>query len=100
MLVVSDTSSLNYLLLVGCQEVLPALFSRVCTPPAVIEELVHARTPDPARTWATRPPAWLEILALSHVESAPRLGRGEAHALSLALELKADAVLIDERVGQ
>ena len=39
MIDVSDTSPLNYLVLIEAVEVLPALFGRVVVPPAVIEEL-------------------------------------------------------------
>ena len=39
MIVVSDTSPLNYLVLIEEVEVLPAVFGRVVVPPAVVEEL-------------------------------------------------------------
>ena len=39
MIVVSDTSPLNYLVLIEEVEVLPAIFGRVVVPPAVVEEL-------------------------------------------------------------
>ena len=38
MIVVSDTTPLNYLILIGQQDVLPVLFSRVVAPPAVLAE--------------------------------------------------------------
>lgn len=38
-LVVADTSPLNYLAQVGCEELLPALYDHVLVPRAVIEEL-------------------------------------------------------------
>jgi predicted nucleic acid-binding protein len=40
MIVVSDTTPLNYLILIDSVAVLPALFGRVCAPAAVIEELL------------------------------------------------------------
>ena len=43
--VVADTSPLNYLVQIECHEVLPALFDRIFIPRAVIDELAHARTP-------------------------------------------------------
>lgn len=39
MIVVSDTSPLNYLVLIEEVEVLPAVFGRVVVPPVVVEEL-------------------------------------------------------------
>ena len=51
MIVVSDTSPLNYLILVGCIDVLPQVFGQVYVPSSVIIELGHPRSPEPVRTW-------------------------------------------------
>ncbi len=99
MLVVSDTSPINYLVLIGHDDVLPRLFSRVLTVPAVLAELSHAGSPALVRQWASTPPKWLEVRAPTSLQPTLRLGRGEVEALSLASEMKADAVLIDERKG-
>jgi predicted nucleic acid-binding protein len=99
MLVVSDTSPLNYLVLIRCETVLPALFGRVLTTPGVILEMLHAGSPEPVRSWAEAPPKWLEVRAPTAIEPALKLGRGECEAISLARELHADVVLIDERKG-
>ena len=99
MIVVSDTSPLNYLLLIGHSDVLPKLFGRVLTPPAVIAELLHEKSPTLVRAWATAPPPWLEVRAPAQIDVSMDLGPGEGEAISLARELAADAVLIDERQG-
>lgn len=100
MLVVSDTSPLNYLVLIGHDAVLPALFGRVATVPAVIVELSHPRSPDRVRAWASSVPNWLEVRPPAALDPSLRLGKGEAEAICLARELHATAVLIDERAGQ
>ena len=41
MTVISDTSPLNYLVLIDLQDVLPALFEQVLIPEAVWHELRH-----------------------------------------------------------
>jgi predicted nucleic acid-binding protein len=97
MIVVADTSPLNYLVLVQYQDVLPALFGRVLAPPAVIAELRHPGAPPAVRSWASTPPPWLEVRTPVNVDPDVKLGPGEAEAISLARELKADVVLIDER---
>jgi hypothetical protein len=46
MIVVSDTTPLNYLILLDLTHVLPALFGWVYAPSAVIRELAHPHSPD------------------------------------------------------
>ncbi len=97
MIVVSDTSPLNYLVLIEHAQVLPLLFGRVVAPPAVIAELQHPGAPAVVRVWAADPPAWLDIRPPARIDPSLGLGIGETQAISLAHELHADAVLIDER---
>jgi predicted nucleic acid-binding protein len=97
MIVVSDTSPLNYLILIGEEELLPAFFSRVIVPPAVIEELSHSHAPDAVSLWLSNPPKWLENAKPNDPISQRGLGPGESEAIALALEFRADVVLIDER---
>jgi predicted nucleic acid-binding protein len=97
MIVVSDTSPLNYLVLIEQVQVLPVLFGRVIVPPAVMAELQHAGAPDVVRAWAASPPPWLEIQPPARIEPLLGLGAGETQAIRLAQELLADAILIDER---
>lgn len=99
MIVVSDTSPLNYLVLIEQVDVLPALFGRVIAPRAVIAELDHPATPSNVRYWATSPPDWLEIAEPAIVDPSLRIGPGETQAIGLARELGADVLLIDERAG-
>jgi predicted nucleic acid-binding protein len=101
MIVVSDTSPLNYLVLIEAIDILPELFGQVHVPPAVMQELQHPRTPEAVKDWAQSPPQWLSIRAAS-VATSPdgRLDPGEAEAIALALELRAGAILIDEKRGR
>jgi predicted nucleic acid-binding protein len=99
MIVVSNTTPLNYLILTESVHVLPAIFGRVYAPSAVINELSHPKSPEVVRTWASNPPEWLTIQDPSQAVPSLKLGIGEAAAISLALELRADQVLIDERKG-
>jgi predicted nucleic acid-binding protein len=47
MVVIADTSPLNYLILVGHADVLPELYGEVVIPPAVLRELQHFNAPVP-----------------------------------------------------
>src|SRR5436309_12985626 len=98
MIVVSDASPLNVLVRIGYPDVLRALFNSVIIPPAVASELSHASTPDAVRTWMTEHHEWIAIKAPSHIDPTLQLDDvGEAQAISLALELKADLLLADDR---
>jgi len=99
MIVVSDTTPLNYLILIEAAQVLPALFGRVYAPTAVIQELSDPRGPQPVRAWASSPPEWLAVDEPTQVDEtlSKTLHKGEVEAISLARELGADWVLIDER---
>lgn len=102
MIVVSDTTPLRYLAVLGHLDLLPRLFGEVHCPDAVIRECCHPRAPIILRDWASHPPIWLRIAA--DVETEPSLiedlDAGEAAAITLAQHLGAEAVLIDERDGR
>lgn len=49
MIVVADTSPINYLIRIGQIDVLPALYGRVLVPQSVWEELTDLRAPAPIR---------------------------------------------------
>lgn len=95
--VVSNTSPINYLVLIGEIEILPAIHHQVAIPLSVSQELRDSASPDPVRRWIDNPPGWLEIrrpklLPDEHLE---RLGWGERDAILVAQELRV-ALLIDE----
>lgn len=95
MIVVSDTSPLTALLTVGEAEILPKLFHEVVIPPAVRGELLrsHPRLPD-----------WLRVATVKDTAQTAKYSQivdaGEAEAIELARELRADQLLIDERKGR
>ena len=98
MTVVSDTTPLNYLILIGQQDLLPELYGHILIPDAVFEELRHDAAPSQIRAWIAHPPAWLEIRRISTVPTElALLGTGEREAIALAEELKADLLIMDDR---
>ncbi|MBV8895877.1 MAG: DUF3368 domain-containing protein [Acidobacteriaceae bacterium] len=102
MIVVADTGPLNYLILIGQVDLLSVLYSEVTIPPAVVEELSDMRSPPAVRAWLARPPEWLHIRAPQSMPSdlPVVLGSGEREAIALSAEVRADALLIDERDGR
>ena len=98
-LIVADTSPLNYLIQLGCVEILPQLFSAVLIPTEVLAELRHPRAPEPVRRWAQLPPPWLEVRPVTRPLTLAA-DAGEVSALSLAVELHLSEVLMDDGRGR
>lgn len=101
-MVVSNTSPLNYLILISEIDVLPQLYYSVIIPQSVAEELQARETPEAVQSWIHNHPRWLEISSeVGSLDSTlESLHAGERDAISLALEAQADALLIDERPGR
>ena len=99
MIVVSDTSPLNYLRLIGVVEILPRLYGSVVIPDEVRQELLHPDTPEFVREWAAHLPEWIVVRQPLFLLPLP-LDAGETAAISLAAELGADLILVDERRGR
>jgi len=59
MIVVADTSPINYLVLIGHIEILPKIYGEVLVPQAVIDELQDRDAPTEVRDWLSAPPKWL-----------------------------------------
>lgn len=102
-LVIADTSPVNYLLLIGHIDVLPALFDRVILPAVVRDELKHPKAPFAVQDWIAAPPAWVDVRPTpsghKHDESMEGLDAGEEDAIALAIELHADLLLMDDEDG-
>jgi len=98
--VIADTSPINYLILIGQIDLLKQLYARILVPPAVLSELKHALAPKPVRDWALNAPAWVEVLIPKGNLILVQLDVGESEALALAAELHADVVLMDDQAGR
>jgi predicted nucleic acid-binding protein len=103
MIVVADTSPLNYRVLIGEGELLYQLYGRVLIPPAVLSELLDPGAPSTVVEWVRRRPGWLEIRKVTvHLqETAEGLDLGESEAMALAEENRPDVLLLmDEERGR
>lgn len=103
MLVIADTGPVNYLVLIGHVDILPKLFGTVILPSAVRDELADIGSPPLVRDWITASPPWLDVRATPSgkptTDALTGLDSGEAAAISLATELRADLLLMDDREG-
>lgn len=102
MIVVSDTSPLCYLILIGQIDLLRRLYGQVVIPQAVQEELADERSPDQVQQWIAQPPDWLTIQSVSLQPDGALevLDLGEQAAILLVEQLGADLLIVDELVGR
>jgi predicted nucleic acid-binding protein len=100
--IISNTTPINYLVLIDYITVLHHLYAHIIIPQAVFGELQGAGTPTKVKEWVAAHPAWLEVCTVS-VPLDPSLAFldvGEREAIHLAKELRADALIIDEPDGR
>ncbi len=100
---VSNTTPLRYLIAVEQEHLLGQLFEKVFVPVAVHEELTDLRTPETVRDRVLSMPTWLEVRTVQETQATTfpvTLHRGERQAILLAEALRADVLLIDERIGR
>jgi predicted nucleic acid-binding protein len=106
--VVSDTSPLNYLLLIGCIDILPRLYTNIRIPHEVLLELSSPAAPPIVSDWIANRPSWLEAtpptpLLSPQIPALPipvNLDPGETAAIHLALAEPGSLLLIDEAAGR
>ena len=104
MIVVADTSPINYLVSINEIAVLPKLYGTVIIPPAVRDELSRDHAPEIVRRWIASPPAWLEVRRPTMEPDAEliaaELDAGEFDAILLAQELGASELILDDMDGR
>ena len=105
MRVVSNTSPLSNLAIIGGLNLLERQFNAVVTPDAVSKELNRLEHPNARNALhQARQQGWLVEQVLTDSSFAnvlsTNLDRGEAEAIALAIEIKSDWILMDEREGR
>ena len=103
MVVIADSSVVNYLILIDAAGILPAAFGEILIPQAVLAELQRPRTPASVASWIADRPTWLHVHPATpaldqHLE---KLGPGERESISLATMHMPDVLLLmDEAKGR
>lgn len=103
MIVIADTSVLLNLAFLKQESLLPAWFETVLIPKAVAHEFVRMGA-SAGRFAGLQLPAFCQIVPVTEIParlaSEARLDAGEAEALALMIERKADAILLDESAAR
>jgi predicted nucleic acid-binding protein len=103
MIVVSNTSPIFYLSTIGQLDLLRQLYNEVVIPTAVFNEITNVGNTDAS---ASIVPTLNWVKTQSATDQAfvnrlrTELDPGEAEAIALAVELNADRLLMDERLGR
>jgi predicted nucleic acid-binding protein len=100
MLVVADSSPLHYLILIDHVNLLRSVYGTVTIPTSVANELKHINAPRVVREFVGKPPEWLLIQSPHDLLAIDEIDEGERAAISLAVELRADLLLIDDLDGR
>jgi hypothetical protein len=105
-IVVSDTSPITNLAAINQLNLLQRLYTHLVIPTAVYNEMVRVDKLVPGAVEVQTLP-WIQTQAIAASqqvkmlqESEENIDLGEAEAIILALELKADLLLMDERRGR
>lgn len=98
MIVICDTSPICYLLLIEQIQILNQLFNQITIPSAVQKELLAEQTFSQIQAWIADPPPWVSIQPVSQLlDNLPsNLGPGEQEAISLAVRLQANLIILDD----
>ncbi len=102
MIVVSNTSPITNLAAINQLNLLQQLYSRIIIPEAVYQELTNVGT-IVSGAIEVQTFEWIQVQTITNrstvISLQLELDEGEAEAIALASELKADLLLLDERRG-
>ncbi|RCJ41884.1 nucleic acid-binding protein [Nostoc minutum NIES-26] len=106
MIIVSDTSPITNLAAIGQLDILRQLYSNVTIPQAVYHEMVGVDRIVPGAV-EVQQLSWIQTMRVVNSGQVAEIQQqhnnidlGEAEAITLSIELKADLLLMDERRGR
>jgi uncharacterized protein len=101
MIVICDNSPISALLAIGELDLLQKIYGQVCIPRAVLQEL-EALADKGTNIASILEADWIKVYEVSpaNVSFPAKFHAGEIEAMLLALELKADWLIIDEHEGR
>lgn len=99
MTVVSNTTPLNYLVLIGRAEILSTLYENVVIPQGVFGELTSVRAPAIVSAWTRNKPDWLTVEQTPGLVDSEldEIQIGERQTIILAEHIRSDFIILDDR---
>ena len=103
MIIVSDTSCISNLQIIGKLELLHSIYGELIIPEGVYKELLELKKFYPSLE-KIHNYSWIEVRKVQDTLFVEKLklelDQGESEAIALAKELSADALVIDEIIGR
>lgn len=103
MIVISDTSPITSLAAIGKLDLLQKVYGTIIIPQGVYNEMANLAYEVPG-TKEVKTLDWIETKTVSNLalveQLKTELDQGESEAIALAIELKADLLIIDENPGR
>ncbi|HZW69727.1 MAG TPA: DUF3368 domain-containing protein [Hanamia sp.] len=102
-IIVSDTSCIGYLIQINLLHLLQTLYGEIIIPAAVNDEILQLENKGPILS-EFKNADWIKIYSTHNLSNVNKykniLDRGELEAISIAIELQADLLIIDEKLGR
>lgn len=102
-IIVSDTSCIGYLIQTNLLNLLPIIYGEIIIPDAVNKEILQLKNKGHNLS-EFKNADWIKIYRANNLSNVNEykyiLDEGELEAISLAIELKADLLIIDEKLGR
>ncbi|MDQ6904370.1 MAG: DUF3368 domain-containing protein [Bacteroidota bacterium] len=100
-IIVSDTSCISYLIQINSLNLLQVIYGEIIIPEAVNREILNLKN---QTLLEFKTAGWIKILPAKNLSNVKEylqiLDRGELEAISIALDLDADLLIIDEKLGR
>ena len=102
-IIVSDTSCIGYLIQINLLHLLQTLYGEIIIPGAVNDEILQLENEGHILS-EFKNADWIKIYSTHNLSNVSKyeniLDRGELEAISIAIELEADLLIIDEKLGR
>lgn len=102
-IIVSDTSCIAYLIQINLLHLLQTLYREIIIPAAVNDEILQLENKGYILS-EFKNADWIKIYSTHNLSNVSEyeniLDRGELEAISIAIELEADLLIIDEKLGR